>query len=103
MADTFVGGSETTTNALSEGVRLLIANPDQWTLLKSDPNKYVRLPAEEVLRLEGPVQGLFRSTTQEVVLHGVTIPAGAVAQCWPDLRCSRLHLGQREGSSTILG
>ena len=78
MADTFVGGSETTTNALSEGVRLLIANPDQWTLLKSDPDKYVPLLAEEVLRLEGPVQGLFRSTTQEVELHGVTIPAGAV-------------------------
>jgi cytochrome P450 len=78
MADTFVGGSETTTNALSEGVRLLIANPDQWNLLKSDPDKYVPLLAEEVLRLEGPVQGLFRSTTQEVELHGVTIPAGAV-------------------------
>lgn len=78
MADTFVGGSETTTNALSEGVRLLIENPSQWQLLKSDPDVYVPLLAEEVLRLEGPVQGLFRSTTVEVELHGVTIPAGAV-------------------------
>ena len=81
MADTFVGGSETTTNALSEGVRLLIANPDQWSLLKSDPDKYVPLLVEEVLRLEGPVQGLFRSTTQEIVLHGVTIPAGQSSTC----------------------
>lgn len=78
MADTFVGGSETSTNALSEGVRLLIDNPDQWSKLKSDPDTYVPVLVEEVLRLESPVQGLFRSTAVDVELHGVTIPAGSM-------------------------
>ena len=32
MADTFVGGSETSTNAISAGVMLLIQQPDQWNL-----------------------------------------------------------------------
>ena len=78
MADTFVGGSETTTNALAEGVRLLIENPSEWAKVKSDPGTYVPLLAEEVLRLEGPVQGLFRTAAVDVDLHGVTIPAGSV-------------------------
>jgi cytochrome P450 len=30
MADTFVGGSETSTNALSAGVQLLIEHPEEW-------------------------------------------------------------------------
>ena len=78
MADTFVGGSETTTNALSAGVLLLIENPDAWGRVKDDPDTYVPLLAEEVVRLEGPVQGLFRTAAVDVDLHGVTIPAGAV-------------------------
>jgi cytochrome P450 len=78
MSDTFVGGSETTTNALSAGVRLLIDNPRSWDQVKSDPDRFVPLLTEEVLRLEGPVQGLFRSTAVDVEMHGVTIPAGAV-------------------------
>jgi len=78
MADTFVGGSETTTNALAEGVRLLVQNPSEWEKVTSDPDTYVPLLAEEVLRLEGPVQGLFRTAAVDVEMHGVTIPAGSV-------------------------
>jgi cytochrome P450 len=78
MADTFVGGSETSTNALSAGVMLLIQNPTAWDQVTSDPDTYVPLLAEEVLRLEGPVQGLFRTAAVDVEMHGVTIPAGAV-------------------------
>jgi cytochrome P450 len=78
MADTFVGGSETTTNALSHGVKLLIEHPDQWDRLTSDPEHYLPILAEEVIRLEGPVQGLFRTVATDVELHGVTIPAGSM-------------------------
>ena len=77
-ADTFVGGSETTTNALSAGIMLLAQNPDCFTLLKSDPERYLRTFIEEVIRLEGPVQGLQRFTTCDVSFHGVTIPKGSV-------------------------
>jgi cytochrome P450 len=75
--DTFVGGSETTTNALSAGVMLLIQNPNAWDMLKSDPDKYLRNFIEEVVRLEGPVQGLFRTAAKDVELQGVHIPKGA--------------------------
>jgi cytochrome P450 len=77
-ADTFVGGSETTTNALSAGIMLLAQNQDCFTLLKSDPERYLRTFIEEVIRLEGPVQGLQRFTTCDVSFHGVTIPKGSV-------------------------
>ncbi len=78
MADTFVGGSETTTNAIAYGVKLLIENPHVWQTLKSDPEKYLRTFCEEVVRLEGPVQGLFRYAAKDIELHGVHIPAGAM-------------------------
>ena len=77
MADTFVGGSETTTNALAAGVMLLIENPDVWEQLKSDPDKYLRTFIEEVLRLESPVQGLYRFALKDVELHGVKVPKGS--------------------------
>lgn len=77
MADTFVGGSETTTNAISGGARLLIEHPDQWDRLKSDPDKYLPVLVEEVLRLEAPVQRLTRTCVVDTELHGVAIPAGS--------------------------
>lgn len=77
MADTFVGGSETSTNALSAGMRLVIDNPKVWKKLKSDPDKYLRTFSEEVLRLESPVQGLFRIAKKDIELHDVEIPAGS--------------------------
>ena len=76
MADTFVGGSETSTNAIGYGVKLLVENPEAWAMLKADPDKHLRTFCEEVLRLEGPVQGLFRTAAKDIELHGVTIPAG---------------------------
>ena len=78
MADTFVGGSETSTNAIAYGVKLLIENPAVWAQLKSNPEKYLRTFIEEVLRLEGPVQGLFRTASKDLELHGVHIPAGSM-------------------------
>ncbi|MBI1181097.1 MAG: cytochrome P450 [Alphaproteobacteria bacterium] len=78
MADTFVGGSETTTNALSAGIWLLCENPDQYDKLRADPDRYLKIFIEEVLRLESPVQGLYRIATKAVVLQGVEIPEGSV-------------------------
>ncbi len=69
MADTFVGGSETTTNALSAGVMLLCERPDVWEKLNRDQDKYLRPFIEEVLRLESPVQGLFRTAARDAELN----------------------------------
>jgi len=76
--DTFVGGSETTTNALSAGIMLLARNKPVWEKLKADPDKYLRTFCEEVVRMEGPVQGLTRMAMKDVELHGVKIPKGGV-------------------------
>lgn len=77
MADTFVGGSETSTNSLGAGLMLLDKDRDAWHRLKSDPEKYLRTFVEEVLRLESPVQSRVRRCTRDVEMGGVMIPAGA--------------------------
>lgn len=74
-----VGGNETTTNAIASGVKLLLENPEQEALLRSDPSL---LPTfvEEVLRLESPTQGLFRLTVRDALLGGTEIPKGSLVQ-----------------------
>ncbi|MCH9837101.1 cytochrome P450, partial [bacterium] len=71
-----VAGNETTTKLLTETVRLLAENPDQWQQLRDDPS---RAPAivEEALRLSTPTQGMFRIATKDHELEGVQIPKGA--------------------------
>jgi len=72
-----VAGNETTTNLLGNGAAALAAHPDQARLLHDQPDL---LPAaiEEILRWDGPIQGLFRGTTRPVTLAGVDLPAGAM-------------------------
>ncbi len=71
-----VAGNETTTKMLTEMMRLLAENPQQWEMVKADPS---RIPAivEETLRLSTPTQGMFRITTRDVELAGVQIPRGS--------------------------
>lgn len=69
------GGNDTTTGLLGGALELLTRHPEQRARLIEDP---ARIPAavEEFLRLTSPVQGLARTTTRPVELHGRTIPAG---------------------------
>lgn len=69
------GGNDTTTGALGGAVQLLSERPDQRARLVADPT-LIKAAVEEFLRLTSPVQVLGRTTTRDVVLHGVTIPAG---------------------------
>jgi cytochrome P450 len=78
MQDTFVGGSETTTNAMSAGIMLLDKHPAVWQKLKKDPEKHLSTFVEEVVRLESPVQGLTRLAKNDVEIEGVSIPKGSV-------------------------
>jgi len=69
------GGNDTTTGLLGGAAELLTERPDQRALLLERP--YLLADAvDELLRLVSPVQGLARTTTRDVVLHGRTIPAG---------------------------
>jgi cytochrome P450 len=78
MADTFVGGSETTTNAIAAGIRMLAEDPAKVRLLQSDPDTHVRPFLEEVLRLQSPVQVLYRLAVQDAEVAGVKIPKGSI-------------------------
>jgi len=69
------GGNDTTTGLLGGAVQLLHRNPAQRRLLTDDPG-LIPDAVEEFLRLTSPVQGLARTTTGDVTLHGATIPAG---------------------------
>ena len=69
------GGNDTTTGLLGGAAELLTARPDERARLLDDPG-LIPVAVEELLRLTSPVQGLARTTTRAVSLHGRTIPAG---------------------------
>ena len=68
------GGNDTTTGLLGTAAELLTKHPDQRARVIADPS-LVEPAIEELLRLSAPVQGLARTTTRPVELHGRTIPA----------------------------
>ena len=65
----------TTINMMSNAVISLARNPDQRELLRENPGLWPEA-LEELIRYESPVQGLARTATRDVELHGVTIPEG---------------------------
>ena len=72
-----VAGNETTTKALTEGVRLLAENPHEWDALLADPAGRAAAITEEVLRLATPTQAMFRIVTKDTEIAGHPVPKGA--------------------------
>jgi len=70
-----VAGNETTTGLIANLFFELAQRPDDWRRLREDAS-LIPSAVEESLRYDAPNQGLFRHTTRDVELHGVTIPAG---------------------------
>jgi cytochrome P450 len=72
----WLAGSETTSHLVGNGLLALAAHPAARRALVAAPG---RIPAavEEMLRWDAPTQGLARTTSVDVSLHGATIPAGA--------------------------
>ena len=68
------GGNDTTTGLLGGAAELLTRAPHQRQVLLEDPS-LVRGSVNEFLRLTTPVQNLARTTTRDVTVRGVTIPA----------------------------
>jgi 4-methoxybenzoate monooxygenase (O-demethylating) len=67
-------GLDTTIAAIGGALYLLATNPGEWRKLRADPS-LARNVFEETIRMESPLQNLFRTTTREVELDGVSIPA----------------------------
>lgn len=79
LSQILVAGNETTAASLTEGIWLLINHPDQYELIRQDPSpQMISNFVEEVLRISSPSSNMFRRTTRDVNLHGVTIPENSV-------------------------
>jgi cytochrome P450 len=65
----------TTMNMIAGGILALGRFPAERRKLVREPARWGRA-LEELLRFVSPVQGLARTTTRDVELHGITIPAG---------------------------
>ena len=76
-----VAGSETTTNALSQGVLALANEPEQYAALRADPELVVT-GADEVLRWSSPVLMFTRTATRDVELGGAPIRKGDRVVIW---------------------
>ncbi len=69
---TMVGGQETTTNLIGNGLVSLLRNPDQLDLLKND-SSILSSAIEELLRYESPSQHTARLAPDDMVLGGKRI------------------------------
>ncbi len=74
LVQLLVAGNETTRNALSGGLVSFAEHPDEWARLRSDSG-LLDSAVEEVLRWTTPVVYFMRTTTREVTIGGVTLPA----------------------------
>ncbi|PYS78518.1 MAG: cytochrome P450 [Acidobacteria bacterium] len=72
---TMVGGQETTTNLIGNGVLSLIRNPDQLQKLRDDLS-LIPSAVEELLRYESPSQHTARICPQDTELGGKQIRKG---------------------------
>jgi pimeloyl-[acyl-carrier protein] synthase len=69
---TMVGGQETTTNLIGNGVLSLLRNPDQLDKLRAD-SALIPSAVEELLRYESPSQHTARIARENVVMGGKQI------------------------------
>ncbi len=70
-----IGGNETTNSLIASCVWLLCQQPELQDRLREDPSLIPPF-VEETLRIEPPVQGLFRFATRDTTAGGVPMPAG---------------------------
>lgn len=76
-----VAGNDTTANLIATGAVFLAQHPELRSRLVADPAAIAAF-VEEMLRYDGPVQMLFRTTIAPVELHGCVIPAGASVELY---------------------
>lgn len=71
------GGGETTRGAILNLWYLLLQHPDQWAAVRADAALW-DTAFHEMLRHSTSIGGQPRHNSQDVTLHGVTIPAGSL-------------------------
>jgi 4-methoxybenzoate monooxygenase (O-demethylating) len=73
-------GVDTTVAALGSAMFCFATNPDQYALLRDDP-QLARQAFDEVLRFTSPVHSFCRTANRDTEVSGVAIPEGAKILC----------------------
>jgi cytochrome P450 len=71
-----IAGNETTTNLLGGMFDTLARHPDQYELIRANPD-LIPIAVEEQLRITTPIQNLYRYTRADYRIGEVTIPNGS--------------------------
>ena len=66
---------DTTVSAIGNAIMCFAQHPDQWALLRANPD-LARATFEETIRYETPIQTLFRTTARPVEFGGVRFEEG---------------------------
>ncbi|HEV3000348.1 MAG TPA: cytochrome P450 [Solirubrobacteraceae bacterium] len=78
VLNVLVGGVDTTQSQLAHAVRLFAEHPDQWDLVRADPEAHVPRAVEEALRYEPITPFTARIMREDVEYGGVTFPEGTI-------------------------
>jgi 4-methoxybenzoate monooxygenase (O-demethylating) len=73
----YSAGSDTTIYTLGNTIRALAENPDQYQLLRSNPEEFAIRAFEEGIRYDNPARFTRRRTTMPVEVDGVQLPEDA--------------------------
>lgn len=75
-----IAGSGTTTMVICNTIDELLSRPDQMAKVLADPD-LIPAAAEESMRFNSPVHGLFRTNNEALTMHGVDIPKDSKVLC----------------------
>jgi len=68
-------GVDTTVRALGAALSCFAEEPEQWRILKSEPQR-ARAATEEAIRFASPFQTVFRTTATDTMLNGIEVAKG---------------------------
>jgi cytochrome P450 len=71
-----VAGNDTTRNSITHGVMAFAHNPDQWQLLRSDPERHLSGAVDEIVRWASPVLTFRRTATRDTHIGDQPIAEG---------------------------
>jgi cytochrome P450 len=78
VLNVLVGGVDTTQSQLAQGIRLFAEHPDQWELVRGDPDAMAPRAVEEILRYEPITPFTARIVEEEITYRDIVFPVDTV-------------------------
>lgn len=76
-----VGGNETTRNSLSHTIQAFAEHPDQWDLIRADPD-LLKVASAEMVRFATPVMHMRRTAVRDAVIGEQPVAKGDKVVLW---------------------